>query len=139
MLRWQKYLLLLKLDEQLEVKPQEENILNNEETQNTDMIEEKEVSLDSSPFTNEELLSETVAPSVEPVLETPINNETSEQVSSKIESEDREYTPKLFSEDEQNSRSDQESKETEDQILFDKENDQDEDFEIPAFLRRQKF
>ena len=128
----------LKLDEQLEVKPQEENILNNEETQNTDMIEEKEVSLDSSPFTNEELLSETVASSVEPVLETPINNETSEQVSSKIESEDREYTPKLFSEDEQNSRSDQESKETEDQILFDKENDQDEDFEIPAFLRRQK-
>ena len=90
-------------------------------------------------FTNEELLSETVASSVEPVLETPINNETSEQVSSKIESEDREYTPKLFSEDEQNSRSDQESKETEDQILFDKENDQDEDFEIPAFLRRQKF
>jgi len=129
----------LKLDEQLEVKPQEENILNNEETQNTDMIEEKEVSLDSSPFTNEELLSETVASSVEPVLETPINNETSEQVSSKIESEEREYTPKLFSEDEQNSRSDQESKETEDQILFDKENDQDEDFEIPAFLRRQKF
>ena len=129
----------LKLDEQLEVKPQEENILNNEETQNTDMIEEKEVSLDSSPFTNEELLSETVASSVEPVLETPINNETSEQVSSKIESEDREYTPKLFSEDEQNSRSDQESKETEDQIIFDKENDQDEDFEIPAFLRRQKF
>ena len=80
-----------------------------------------------------------MASSVEPVLETPINNETSEQVSSKIESEDREYTPKLFSEDEQNSRSDQESKETEDQIIFDKENDQDEDFEIPAFLRRQKF
>ena len=52
-----------------------------------------------------------------------------------------ENTPKLFAEDHS-----QENLETKDNItdtnsteLFDQDNDEDEDFEIPAFLRRQKF
>jgi len=49
-----------------------------------------------------------------------------------------EYTPKLFSEEDTTS-GDSNSLETEEQKLFDKENDQEDDFEIPAFLRRQKF
>ena len=57
---------------------------------------------------------------------------------------DEEYTPKLFS-DEQNDQSeeiisdstDQDSKVSEQ--LFDQDINEDEDFEIPAFLRKQKF
>ncbi len=54
-----------------------------------------------------------------------------------------EYTPKLFSE-EQNYQN-EESKEIKDQVdqdteqLFDQDVNEDEDFEIPAFLRKQKF
>ncbi len=52
-----------------------------------------------------------------------------------------EYTPKLFS-DEQNYEDSQINEIKEDNVsdqLFDQENNEDEDFEIPAFLRRQKF
>ena len=52
-----------------------------------------------------------------------------------------EYTPKLFSE-EQNYEDSQINEIKEDNVsdqLFDQENNEDEDFEIPAFLRRQKF
>ena len=128
----------LKLDEHLEVKSEEENILSNEDLQNMDMIEEKETSMKSSSFANDEPLTETNA-LVEPTAETNIAIETMESERPQVDLQDKEFTPKLFSEDEQNSGSDHQPKESEDQILFDKENDQDEDFEIPAFLRRQKF
>ena len=55
---------------------------------------------------------------------------------------DEEYTPKLFSEDlkqndlEVKKESIDEAKEDQ---LFDQDLNEDEDFEIPAFLRRQKF
>ena len=58
--------------------------------------------------------------------------------------EDEEYTPKLFTEeqasqiDEINTVSnDHENKDSEQ--LFDQDINEDEDFEIPAFLRKQKF
>ena len=67
-------------------------------------------------------------------------NQTLEDVKSD-ESMNDEYTPKLFSEDHL-----QENIEPKDQVnrieteqLFDQETGEDEDFEIPAFLRRQKF
>ena len=54
---------------------------------------------------------------------------------------DEEYTPKLFSDDlNQVSEADDIPKEdNRTEELFEKENNEDEDFEIPAFLRRQKF
>jgi hypothetical protein len=54
---------------------------------------------------------------------------------------DEEYTPKLFSEDAQSQLSN-EGGETEinhSEKLFDQDINEDEDFEIPAFLRKQKF
>jgi hypothetical protein len=63
-----------------------------------------------------------------------------EQVSSNNEAPltlEEEYTPKLFS-DETNLK-DSSTSETEEQKLFDQEKNQEDDFEIPAFLRRQKF
>ena len=53
-----------------------------------------------------------------------------------------EYTPKLFSEDQNLETNDTNENAREDndaEQLFDQENTEDEDFEIPAFLRRQKF
>ena len=64
-----------------------------------------------------------------------------EQVSSNKEPvlfSEEEYTPKLFSEDSSTIENDNLSKEG-GQKLFAQENNQEEDFEIPAFLRRQKF
>ena len=55
-----------------------------------------------------------------------------------IISPEEEYTPKLFSEESSLSDNSISSTESE-QKLFDQENNQEEDFEIPAFLRRQKF
>ena len=57
---------------------------------------------------------------------------------------DEEYTPKLFSDD-HNYRSDEMIEETdyqsnnETEKLFDQDDAEEEDFEIPAFLRKQKF
>ena len=55
---------------------------------------------------------------------------------------DEEYTPKLFSED-QNSRTEENieinSNEEDTDQLFDQDLNEDEEFEIPAFLRKQKF
>ena len=69
-------------------------------------------------------------------------NDISQEFSS---SNDEEYTPKLFSED-QNYQAEgnedvskQESTYSDSEQLFDQEINEDEDFEIPAFLRKQKF
>ena len=55
---------------------------------------------------------------------------------------EEEYTPKLFSEDQNQVNTEikdlSEDNEATEQ-LFDQETNEDEDFEIPAFLRRQKF
>ena len=54
---------------------------------------------------------------------------------------DEEHTPKLFSEE--NNQEEIQTKDTSEEStseqLFDQDKDEDEDFEIPAFLRRQKF
>ena len=64
--------------------------------------------------------------------------------SSKSLENDEEYTPKLFNEDHDNQLdsinteiNDQENIETDQ--LFDQDVNEEEDFEIPAFLRKQKF
>ena len=55
---------------------------------------------------------------------------------------EEEYTPKLFSEEQNNENEDssdlEESRENNSELL-DQDINEDEDFEIPAFLRRQKF
>ena len=67
-----------------------------------------------------------------------------ESISSMHENNEAEHTPKLFSEEhnyksEENNleASDQENTETE--KLFDQDVIEEDDFEIPAFLRKQKF
>ena len=52
-----------------------------------------------------------------------------------------EYTPKLFSEDQNQEKTELENQPVENssEQLFEQDTHEDEDFEIPAFLRRQKF
>ena len=61
---------------------------------------------------------------------------------SEIESNDEEYTPQLFSQDNE-SQVERELEETgrdeHTEKLFDQDVNEEEDFEIPAFLRKQKF
>ncbi len=72
------------------------------------------------------------------------NNLTEDETDISTLENDEEYTPKLFSE-EQSYQSDEIIDKTHDQEnsvsdqLFDNDNNDDEDFEIPAFLRKQKF
>ena len=72
------------------------------------------------------------------------NNLVENESAPALNEEKEEYTPKLFS-DEQNYQSEETSIETYDQEnteteqLFDQEINDEEDFEIPAFLRKQKF
>ena len=76
-----------------------------------------------------------------------MENKTDAKIQSQIsnnenlENNDSEYTPKLFSDEpmqeEKENNSFSESIETKE--LFDHDLNEEEDFEIPAFLRRQKF
>ena len=72
------------------------------------------------------------------------NLDDNDNTLSNLENIEEEYTPKLFSED-QSYQTDETNVETNNQDnrnstqLFDQDFDEEEDFEIPAFLRKQKF
>ena len=73
-------------------------------------------------------------------MDNEINNINPHENKSSISNLEEEYTPKLFNE-EQSLEEDSSEGAKEDVLeekLFDQENGE-EDFEIPAFLRRQKF
>ena len=126
----------LKLDEQFEVEKSQNSSLNiEEETINQNNNEEQFLNTPESN-SNERGTVEKVSSS-----ETLFGLDTIEQIPLNEENaltSDEEYTPKLFSEEIISDENNNLSSETE-QKLFDQENNQDEDFEIPAFLRRQKF
>jgi hypothetical protein len=67
--------------------------------------------------------------------------ESFNNVSSTTESITEEYTPKLFSEEQgyQEGVETTEHNNNNSEELFDQDLNEDEDFEIPAFLRKQKF
>ena len=133
----------LKLDEQFEVdgelqpslNTQEEKIniqkeiivQNNNEEQFLDTSEgnsfENETNVDMS--TDESLFE------IDSIEKIPSNGES-------ILPSEKEHIPKLFSDGTSLSENDISSPEP-DQKLFDQENNEEKDFEIPAFLRRQKF
>jgi len=114
----------LKLEEQFEATIDNQQSL--EPEQQTAAQNETFLDLNEDPITNEESLFEVDSiEQVNPDSETPLTLE-------------EEHTPKLFSE-ETTSEEENRSSATEEQKLFDQEKNQEDDFEIPAFLRRQKF
>ena len=119
----------LKLDEQFDTNThsQSESFIEiNKEPEIQSEADDFESSISTSEVTSEE---------------TPFEIDSIEQSTASNEeplSLDEEYTPKLFSDEGSNSDIENTS-ETEEQKLFEQESTQEDDFEIPAFLRRQKF
>ena len=68
------------------------------------------------------------------------NFNENESVEAASENEDLESTPKLFSDEQSYQTEETDSQENnQSEQLFDQDINEDEDFEIPAFLRKQKF
>ena len=136
----------LKLDETFEVKNIEEQ---NALIDNFENNEENEIKNDIQSKTNENIneLSKGVSIESASYMENNIDtrNEDIQLSTDNIvkENTEEEYTPKLFSETHNQADTEyDDSKKIENveaKQLFDQDNSEDEDFEIPAFLRRQKF
>ena len=129
----------LKLDESFEIKDELQNdVINdastslNEETPNNVSTENNfndvptGVSIESASYIENSNIE---------------NNEEAIEQADSIN--DEEYTPKLFSEDnnasEENNNENHEQSQRDTDELFDQDLNEEEDFEIPAFLRKQKF
>ena len=131
----------LKLDESLQIEEDEQNnsINNIENHYNNENL--TETSLNSQQVSNN--LPTGVSIESASYME---NNELaeSENISSLTENNEAEHTPKLFSE-EQNYRLEETTDEANNienddtEQLFDQDVNEEEDFEIPAYLRKQKF
>jgi cell division protein FtsZ len=133
----------LKLDESYQLEEQVLNdSLNNVENQ-TDSQNFQQTLADTEQVTNN-LPSGVSIESASYMENNNFDENTSVSLISEKSDSDEEYTPKLFSE-EQNFESEeintganvQENNDTEQ--LFDQDINEEEDFEIPAFLRKQKF
>ena len=112
----------LKLDEQLEIDASPSSISNQTEIQGT--AENDKITQDAGSYG----ISIENASYIENNLE----------IENKIDNlrTEKEFTPKLFSEDE-NHKVDEDNPQNDN--LFDQSSSDDEEFEIPAFLRKQKF
>ena len=134
----------LKLDQSFEIKNSEEQnaVIDNFESEEENKIEEER----STKTNNTEEIPTGVSIESASYMENSGEIENSLPVNdhnnTSNENLDEEYTPKLFAEDlklnnlEVKKESIDEAKEDQ---LFDQDLNEDEDFEIPAFLRRQKF
>ena len=134
----------LKLDENYEIKNNDEQnaVMDSFESEEENKIaEETKTFIESSQEIPTGVSIESASymeKNVESVS-TDMKDETNNLI--KNDKIQEEYTPKLFSE-EQNYEDSLINEIKEDNVsdqLFDQENNEDEDFEIPAFLRRQKF
>ena len=129
----------LKLDEsfQLDEQQQDNSVNYNENHSTTESFEE--TSIENETASN--AFSDGVSIENAAYME---NNNITENENNSINENNEEYTQKLFSE-ENEYKSEEINLETEDQAnnetkqLFDQDDSEEEDFEIPAFLRKQKF
>ena len=128
----------LKLDESYQLDEQQSNSIGEIENEslnedlNMDQIDQTQKITDNIPS----------GVSIESASYIENNNLESEQKSSPLDIEE-EYTPKLFSDDQKNlyneSADISKEEQTQSDQLFDQDINEEEDFEIPAFLRKQKF
>ena len=131
----------LKLDEKFEINEQEQNSLINNIEPNIHEPEKEVnpkdvdsipagVSIESASYMENNNENSLIKDSEEKILDDNINSNIEE-----------EYTPKLFSDEDQSNIENnlEEDNETNTEKLFDQDISEEEDFEIPAFLRKQKF
>ena len=131
----------LKLDESYQLDDQELN----SSIRNIESQQEGENEIHSTSETNEDISSSyPTGVSIESASYMENNNLVEDKSSNSLSENNEEHTPKLFSEDqnyqaeETSSHNDQQDSNENDQ-LFDQDDNEEEDFEIPAFLRKQKF
>jgi len=128
----------LKLDESYEIKEEQNAVINNFENRKDD-----QQSKNTQPEAEQinEIPSGISMESASYVENNIDKEENFNNVSSTTESITEEYTPKLFSEEQgyQEGVETTEHNNNNSEELFDQDLNEDEDFEIPAFLRKQKF
>ena len=131
----------LKLDESYELEEDHNNSLSEVENNlaNTNLIGTRS---DNTQNTIKENIPSGVSIESASYIENQnVNNEISNSLNS--EKSEEEYTPKLFSEDQsyqpQEIIEENEQESANSEQLFDQDISEDEEFEIPAFLRKQKF
>ena len=128
----------LKLDESYEIKEEQNAVINNFENRKDD-----QQSKNTQPEAEQinEIPSGISMESASYVENNIDKEENFNNVSSTTESITEEYTPKLFSEEQgyQEGVETTEHNNNNSGELFDQDLNEDEDFEIPAFLRKQKF
>ena len=122
----------LKLDEQFETKENSDNLVSTEQESKVNEDITTGISIESASYMENSI-------SQEPNIETDSLNESLISAEKDI----GDYTPKLFVDSNETDNSIEDdteySENNETEKLFDQEIDSEEDFEIPAFLRRQKF
>jgi cell division protein FtsZ len=129
----------LKLDESYEINEEQKTAINFENSLDSDMSE-------NSSYNDEALNDIPSGVSIESTSYMENNiNDVQEATNNNLTSSNEiieEYTPKLFSEESFKEDIHVETKETTENDtdqLFDQDINEEEDFEIPAFLRKQKF
>jgi cell division protein FtsZ len=129
----------LKLDENYEINNEEQNAVVNNFENNLDNQQSEETLLKAEAVNETQPdVSMENASYIESITNTEDNSNI---ISSTTNSIEEDSVPKLFS-DEQNYQRDEETNENSDnetEQLFDQDTNEEEDFEIPAFLRKQKF
>ena len=127
----------LKLDENYEIKSDEEQnaVMDSFESEEENKLTEKAAIYSNT--TNEI----PVGVSIESASYMENNNDLRPDATNEIEISDTNYAPKLFSEEpiSEEHEANQSLDDNASNKLFDQDTNEDEDFEIPAFLRRQKF
>ena len=133
----------LKLDESFEIKNNEEQ---NTLIESFETDEENKMAESASTLNNEDNeiprgVSIESASYMENNSDIKINHLPEEGENISQETLVEEYTPRLFSEEQTQAEHETKDPQTNEisEQLFDQDNNEDEDFEIPAFLRRQKF
>ncbi len=134
----------LKLDERLEIKSSEEQnaVIDNFESKEENKITEESLihltAKDEIPA-GVSIESASYMENSNQIKEEDLENK--ERIVSKESLETEEHAPKLFSDEniEEDTNQDEHKDVDHTEQMFSQENHEDEDFEIPAFLRRQKF
>ena len=133
----------LKLDESYEIKNSEDQsaLIDSFESSEENKIREESLLNQSNTDEIPTGVSIESASYMENNHETKDDNFTLENNDKFESANEEEYTPKLFSDDQSHENMEKEDANETDSIeqLFDQDTSEDEDFEIPAFLRRQKF
>ena len=130
----------LKLDESYLLDEQEQN---NSLNQIEDQLDNEEI-INSQINNKQSQNNFSSGVSIESASYIENNNLDENEIATSHNNNVEEYTPKLFSEDEGFQSDETSSERVEEEIndteqLFDQDNNEEEDFEIPAFLRKQKF